>query len=100
MLANNWEVMGILSLTATVTVVDKLLFKQKGNVVEDKAMNNPVAEIGCKHFPFHRFIDNETNAGARVVPEVYDFVEKGNQVVFILKFKFQGIMGIPFVFTG
>lgn len=66
-----YAVMGSLSFTATIAVVDKLLFKNRGNVVEDKVMNNPVTEIGCKHFPFHRFIDDETDAWPWFVPEVY-----------------------------
>jgi hypothetical protein len=77
-----------LSFAATVAVVDKPLFKNRRNVVEDKVMNNPIAEIGCKHFPFHRFIDNETNAWARFVPEVYNFIAKFDQIVFVVKFKF------------
>jgi hypothetical protein len=86
-----------LSLAAAVTVVDKLLFKHRGNVVEDKVMNNPVAKISSKHFPHHRFFDNETNAGARFVPEVYDFIEKFDQIVFMEQFKFKGIIGVPLV---
>ena len=95
-----YSVMCSLSFAATVGVVDKPLFKNRGNVVEDKVMNNPVTEIGCKHFPFHRFINNETNAWTWFVPEVYDFIAKFDQIVFVVKFKFQSIIGIPLVTSG
>ena len=92
-----YSVMCSLSFTATVAVVDKPLFKNRGNVVEDKVMNNAIAEIGSKHFAFHRFINYETNARAWFVPEVYDFIAKFDQIVFVAKFKFQDIICIPLV---
>jgi hypothetical protein len=86
-----------LSFAATIAVVDKPLFKYRGNVVEDKVMDNPVAEIGSKHFPFHGFIDDETDAWPWFVPAVYNFIAKFDQIVFVVKFKFQGIVCIPLV---
>ena len=95
-----YAIMGSLSFAATIAVVDKPLFKNRGNVVEYKVMNNPVAEIGCKHFPFHGFIDDETDAWPWFVPAVYNFIAKFDQIVFVVKFKFQSIIGIPLVTSG
>ena len=38
--------MGALAGPATVTVVDKPFFKNRGDVVENKVVDNPVTEIG------------------------------------------------------
>ena len=39
-------IMGAFTCPATVTVVDKPFFKNRGDVVENKVVDNPVTEIG------------------------------------------------------
>ncbi len=95
-----YPVMGSLSFSATVTVVDKALFKNRGNVIENKVVNNPVAKTGGKYLPFYRLIYNKTNARARFVAPVNDFIVQLNEIVFIILLEFQSIISVPLIAAG
>ena len=61
------SVMRSFLFAATITVVDKLLLKYRGNVVKDQVMNDTVAKVGCKNFAFYRFIYYETDTRPGII---------------------------------
>lgn len=58
-------IMGAFAFSATVTVVDKMFLKNRGDIVENEVVDNSVAEIGSENLAFYGFINDETNAWMR-----------------------------------
>lgn len=86
--------------TATVTVIDKRLFKNGRYVLIYKMVNYPVPEIGSKNLPLYRFVNYKTDATAGFVVAVHYFIGKSKQIGFKMLFKCKRIYGVAFVFPG
>lgn len=69
-----YSVMCSFAFAATVAVVDKNFFKNRGNVIVNKMMDYPVAEIGGKNLAFYRFINNEANTWFGLIPVFKNFI--------------------------
>ena len=77
-MANSFNpVMCSLAFAATIAVVDKNFFENRENVIANKMVNNPVAEICGKNLAFYRFIDNKANAWLGLIPVFQNFVAQG-----------------------
>ncbi len=92
--------MGAFPNPTAIAVIYKQFFKQRGNAVEYKMMNDPVPKIGSKDLSFYRFINNKADAGSRLIDQVGDIIKQRKYLVFKFVFKCQGINGIALVFSG
>lgn len=52
---------------ASITVINEIIFKNRVQFVDDQVMNNPVAEISGKNFPFYRFVYDKGDGFAWLV---------------------------------
>ena len=87
-------------MNVPASVVDKNFFENRGNVIVNKMMDNPVAEIGGKNLAFYRFINDKANAWFGFIPVFKNFVAQGKYIGFEMLFKGQRVDGIAFVFPG
>jgi len=62
------------SFTATVTIVDETVLENRRNVVINKMVYDPVAEIGGENFPLYRLVDNKANTWPGLIPLVDNFI--------------------------
>ena len=93
-------IMGAFTCPATVTVVDKPFFKNRGYIVENEMVDNPVAEIGGENFAFYRFVYDKSNAPPGLVIPFKNVIAQMDEAAFVMKLKRQSIVGISLVPAG
>jgi len=84
-------VMCSLAFAATIAVVDKYFFENRGNVIVNKMVDNPVAKIGGKNLALYRFINYKANALFGFIPVFKNFVAQGKYIGFEMFFKGQRV---------
>ena len=67
-------VMGPPAFAATVAVIDEGFLENRGDMVVNIVMNDPVAEVGGKNLSFDRLVDNEADAGLRLVAPLHNLI--------------------------
>lgn len=73
-----------LAFAARVAVINKVVFKQRIQFVDDEMMDNPITEIGSKYFAFDRFVDDKCYRFARLITAIVDFIAKLQQIGFVI----------------
>jgi hypothetical protein len=92
--------MGTFLLAATVTVVNKVFFKYRGDMVKNVMVDYTVAKVGGKYFAFYRLINNEADALLRLVIPRNNLITQFQKVAFVLNFKFEGVDCVALVAAG
>ena len=63
-------------------------------------VDNPVAEIACKNFPFRRLEGNKANAGADFVFFIFNLLVELKKLRLIIYLKLQRIYGVALILAG
>lgn len=92
------SVMGSFPFAATVTIIDKTLFKYRRKVIKQKVVNNPVAKIGREDLSFYGFINNKANTGSRFISSFNNLTPQFNQLMFEIDLELYRAAGIPLIF--
>lgn len=90
---------GALANSATVAILDEILFKNWIDGIENQMMHDAVPKISGKNFSPDRFFDHKANALSNFIFSVDNVVVQGKQFFLIVNLKSQGIDCLTFVFA-
>lgn len=94
------SVMGTASFDAGITVCDEPRLKERRDVIVQKMVDHPVAELSGKNLPHLRVVDNETSGRTGMIRPVQDGVPQTDQLALQIPFKSQLIIFTPLMLSG